>query len=717
MRYIAVTEGAAEQILGHPGAKLEAPFIPVTDSSMVAFRDFGDGTAVLASRGDSRGARFAVIDCIEVASFPPGSTKEVFARVLRAVRATGRFPIRLPASWSEFHHQALIAFFALPRTFGNYRWVAKFDAQQSAILFLKVTSSEKPVDLEKYQAKAPPSLRNRVDEVIGSMPRSTAGKEEKTFVDKVDFDAIGGSAISRSWTIEAWDKHLTAQQKRVRDLSTGSNIRIAGPAGSGKTLALCIRALSEAQRAATEGRPMRVLFATHSWAMAERIDDTLRILNGGQSVQEVTVYPLLQVLREVLGASYASGLNVLGEDSTEGRRRQFDLLAESLTSISSADKALLLAQGLSAHVETALGAAPTSLARLDLLEDLYEEINGFLLAEGLLPGDRKREEDYLTQPRPDELPPFVRRGDRALVLLVYRQFLVKLRDWGFVTTDQLVSDATKILETFSWSVRRESEGYDLVLVDELQLFDAQERFALQLLTTSPETAAFVTAEDPSQGVFSAVAPQWRREVATKGKRESIELASIHRFSRGILNFVTHLYRQFPLNAQAFPIEAGTDAAADLPALIRAHSPDACIAHVIALLREIMPQLTGDERLAVICLDGSSGKVAEHLRGDGFNVALIQSLDDVEQLTYSKRSAVVGEWQFLGGTQFTDVIVASCAGSTATSTFGRIRELTALYVAASRASRRLTLVIAGRAHPEIESAREHDLLRVQGEGRS
>lgn len=712
VRFIAITEGAAEYILGHASATLEPPFVPIVDTSSITYRDFGNGTAVLASRLESRGARFAVIDCSEIATFPSGTTREVFARILRAIRATARFPIRLPASWSEYHHHALIAFFALPRSFGNYRWVAKVDAEQSAILFLKVTSAGKPVVLENYQGKEPPSLRLRVDEVIASSPRPMLQKDSKTFVDKVDFDAIGGSAISRSWSVETWDTHLTREQKRVRDLASGSNIRIVGPAGSGKTLALCVRALFEARRATKEGRSMRVLFATHSWAMAERVDDTLRILNGGESVAEITVYPLLQVLKEVLGASYASGLNVLGQDSTEGRKRQFDLLSEALSSISVADKAVLSAQRLSTHVVAALAAAPMAVARLELLEDLYEEINGFLLAEGLLPGDRKREEDYLTQERPDELPPFVLRGDRALVLLVYRHFLTKLRDWGFVTTDQLVSDAIKILETFSWSVRRETEGYDLILIDELQLFDAQERFALQLLTTSPETAAFVTAEDPSQGIFSAIAPQWRREVATKRNRESVELGSPHRFSEGILSFVTHLYRQFPLNAQAFPIEPGTDPALDSPVLIRTHSREACIDRVAALARDRSSELKGDERLAVICLDGSSPEIAEALRRNGQNVTLIQSLDDVEQLTYSRRTAVVGEWQFLGGTQFTDVIATSCAGSIATSTFGRIRELTALYVAASRASRRLALVIAGRAHPEIESAQEQELLRAE-----
>jgi hypothetical protein len=622
-------------------------------------------------------------------------------------------------SWAEYHYHDLVTFFALPRELNrelglaSYRWIVKVDADRGAVYFLHLTSSDRPIALEEFAYDAPPDLTNCVNQAISSNAPLTEEGAPLTFVDKVDFDAIGGSAISRSWTIETWDGALAPNQKKVRDLPSGSNIRIVGPAGSGKTLTLCIRALSEIRKAAKDGRPLRALFATHSWAMAERVDDTLQTLNGGVSVAEITVYPLLQVLRDVLGRSYASSLSILGEDSAEGRKLQFDLLSESLSSISKSDRVLLSAQMLSPHVRVAMDSNPGELAWIELVEDLYEEINGVLLAEGLLPGDRKKEEEYLSQSRSDDLPPFSCRGDRSMVLLVYRDFVKRLRNWGYVTTDQLVSDATKILETFSWSVKRESEGYDLILIDELQLFDAQERFALTLLTSSSETAAFNTAEDPSQGIFSAISAQWRREVTTKGRRESIELSGSHRFSDGILLFVKHLYLAFPLNAPMIPIEQQAQAAvAGSPVLYRVHSEEECAKTVARLAQSSVADLRGDERLAVICLDGASESVARELTRLGLNVSLIRSLEDVERLSYSKRSVVVGDWQFLGGTQFSHVIVSSGTGSVAKSSFGRIRELTALYVAASRAAKMLNLVIGGRAHAEIDSAVTRRLLQSE-----
>lgn len=105
-------------------------------------------------------------------------------------------------------------------------------------------------------------------------------------------------------------------------------------------------------------------------------------------------------------------------------------------------------------------------------------------------------------------------------------------------------------------MKRESEGFDLILIDELQLFDAQERFALALLASSPDETAFVTAEDPSQGLFSSISPAWQKDVPSRKARRQAELtAPLRADARHLLSFVYRLYRAFPLNAHALSIEA------------------------------------------------------------------------------------------------------------------------------------------------------------------
>ncbi|MDD3327135.1 MAG: hypothetical protein PHW25_08625 [Zoogloea sp.] len=659
------------------------------------------------SAKDKAGCRFALLPVAELNGFPENTDPtEVFARILRTIRSTAKFPIRLPISWSEYHFKSLIAFFALPRTVDRVRWIAEIDDSQKSVKFLGLTTPSKPQELEKFAVPITPNLRDQVDAAVSTVsdiPR----ERELGFVDRVDFVAIGSAAISKSLTFEQWLDRLKPSQSEVLEIAPSNSVRIVGPAGSGKTLMLCMRALSQVRAAARDGQPIRALFATHSWAMAERIDDTLTGLNAGQPVSSITVYPFLQILNEIVGGSILRGLRLLGDDSTDGRRLQIGYLSESVAAVGATDRAILRAQGLSTMCANAL--EESGPARAEVVENVYEEINGVLLAEGLIPGDRRKEEEYLSRVRADDLPPFPLRGDRAMVLLVYRDFLSRLREREFITTDQLVSDATKVLETFAWGVKRESEGFDLILIDELQLFDAQERFALALLASSPDETAFVTAEDPSQGLFSSISPAWQKDVPSRKARRQVELTAPLRFTPGILSFVYRLYRAFPLNAHALSIEA-LYSQEGRPHVVRETSAEDAVRRACEFVGSVANQLTATSRLAVISVDGSAASIASSLRKSGMgNTVEILSLDDVDKLSYARRAVVIGEWQFLGGTQFTHVIVVGAQGVAGKSTFMRVRELTALYVSCSRAAQWLCLVLAGDVHPEVSQAIEDGLL--------
>lgn len=711
LTHLAITEGAAEQ-LASIASDLSNPPFSSDQAGDLQYQLEGTCGVIWSSR-DMSGVRYAVVPSSEFRLFPAETNAaEVFARMLRALRAAGRFPIRLPISWSEYHFKSLISFFALPRNAADgVRWIVEVDETQRALNFVKLTSPGNIQDLGQFSIPSIPKLRDFVDRIV-SVKASSAPTKATGIVDLVDFDAIGSAAIAKTKTFEEWLPLLLPKQREVFDLPQKSSVRIVGPAGSGKTLTLCLRAIHETRESIKSGKPIRALFATHSWAMAERIDDTLLSLNSGQHVHAITVYPLLQILNDIVGGSMLKGLRLLGDDSTEGRILQLTYLSEALQAISPIDRAVLSTQQLSPLTLAALDGVASSSS--EFLENLYEEINGVLLAGGLIPGDRRKEEEYLSQLRSDDLPPFPTRGDRGLVLLIYKDFLTRLREREFITTDQLVSDATRVLETFAWGVKRESEGFDLILIDELQLFDAQERFALALLASSFDTTAFVTAEDPSQGLFSTISPGWQKDVPTRNERRSIALTSPVRFTPGILALINRLYLAFPLNAQGLDIE-DIDAHEGKPLLVRESSATSAIDRVCTIVRDIIPRMNSSSRLAIISLDGSASTIARQMRATGVSsVVEVVGLDDIDKLSYSRRSVVVGEWQFLGGTQFSHVIVVAPHGTRANSTFARIRELTTLYVAASRASRWLCLIIGGGVFTEIQYAVDKGIVQDGGE---
>ncbi len=709
LNYIVISAEAAAILAQQKKLNLRPPFLN-NEEAIIYHKAQNGRPPILTTINDREGHRFSVVSVNELQLLPEQAAQYIFGRIERTIRASIKSPLRLPISWQEYHYRSLISFFAAPVEYGNYRWITHLSSDDNSIYFLKITDS-KSGKLEDFEIPVLHSFRSYFDEIVKTNNIKEEEQKALPFVEEFDFNTIGSSAISKSWNWEQWNSNLNEIQVRVRELPVDESIKIVGPAGSGKTLTLCFKALQGVREDKKNNNNRQILFATHSWAMAERIDDTLRVLNNGETVQEITVMPLLEIFRDVLGKSQINNVRILGDDSTEGRKLQLDLISSLIRDLPEGDIALLKAQNLSPRIIAALDSLEEAPEQIELVEFVYEEINGVLLSEGIMPGDKTKEESYLSRERSDDLPPFLTRGDRSLVLLIYKAFLESLADREYITTDQLVSDAIKLLETFSWRIKRETTGYDRIFIDELQYFDAQERFATVLLASNPDSVVLVTAEDPSQGVFSSIMPNKRDEISVRQEKHAITMTDAHRFSPGILDFVKYLYMSFPLNAQSIMIEKQHDEAPIIPHLYHATTAQESIDSVGKLVKSQYGSLEQNQRLAIICLDSSSKNVVEYLNSNNYpSVVHIDSLDAAERLSYTKRSIVVGEWRFLGGTQFSNVIVLNTSSSIAQSTFSRIRDLTAIYVASSRASNYLALIIAGNIPGELRDALNSGLLK-------
>ena len=64
-------------------------------------------------------------------------------------------------------------------------------------------------------------------------------------------------------------------------------------------------------------------------------------------------------------------------------------------------------------------------------------------------------------------------------------------------------DFRRFLESYTWNIRREADGYDFVIVDEYHLFNDTERYILHLLTRDPnQYPRIVMAMDPRQSAYA-----------------------------------------------------------------------------------------------------------------------------------------------------------------------------------------------------------------------
>lgn len=639
-----------------------------------------------------------------------GLAKSALQRIHRVALAD-KLPIRLPSAWAEYHVDNRIAFFAWPPKAGPsaVRWVAEIGPDGSSdVCFWQLTDPASSISLHEYE---PPYGTYRaivaewplvLSQATGRFPAVDTGPHGVQAA--VDLDVATFGAVTKYRTYSSWLPSLTAKQREFVEWSPDRAVKLRGPAGSGKTLALEIKALRELYRAREEGRAVRILFATHSWAMAEQVDSALRSLDESGDISPVDILPLLELARIEQQPERHAG-RLLGDDSLTGRREQLGRLSAVLERAVKGDW-LAYRRQASPEFQARVGAQVGSPEWNGLLWDLMLEFSSVLGAHGILPGINA-ERRYLSLQRTQWMMPLGTDAEKRFVLDIYSAYVTGLTNDGLLTSDQLVNDYLNSLETFAWNIRRREQGYDLIFVDELHLFGEQERLVLNYLTRSAdEYPRMFMALDPRQSPAEAFAEFPVGTVSAResgqadldlGKVDSVELHAVYRFTPEILSLVQHIHLSYPA------LELGPDWQFDAAAIesraptgarptILTHSDrkdelDSVAGHVQALVSAA----AANERVAVILVDSIEASVyAERLTHvAGLNVTLLQSRDDVDTLRYSRRSVVVGGAEHLAGLQLDHVVVAGVTNArTGTANLGyqRRRLLSLLYLAVSRASK-------------------------------
>lgn len=639
---------------------------------------------------------YVAVVSAEAVSSINGEFDTVYSRIARVLKAASTPPLHLPRSWAEFHYKNRVAFFAVAEDEGAHRWLADVDGSKKIVRFLAVSDRKKRILLQDWEPEITPDVSQYREWVLEASEKAGEVKEE-SFAEKVDLKAVGSEAVVQGYLFENWIPNLKEEQRKVVDSPSETSMRVVGPAGSGKTLTLCMRAIKLSREPDTINSRKKILVITHSWAMAERIDGILSSLNGGSVPDNVSVLPLLYALQYHSGSVSGSATSVLGHDSSDGQRRFIELidrivdeLASKLTSNARA--------GLSDIVLKALEAAQGAHARNEIVLDFYQEIVGILSPQGIVPDDSDKVSEYISSQREEGLPPFSSRGDREFCLKVYEKLLSNLVDQGVITTDQLVLDSIRIFETFTWNVKREVDGYDYVLIDELQLFDAQERLAVSLLSRSKPGMIFLSVEDPAQGLFSTINSRSR----VMGASNDVYLEQAHRFRSGLFEFISYLYGKFPLNAAAIRL-AKPDNRKRMPKVVKCDSRAGVVEYCKDRVMEVFKSTEKDRRVCIVCVSAIEDEIYCELKQSGMQVVRLSSFDDVEMLSYQRKSAVISSWQFVGGTQFSDVLLVVSGLQRPSNVYAKIKELTAIYLGASRASSALDVVCDRRIPDVIQGA--------------
>ena len=313
-----------------------------------------------------------------------------------------------------------------------------------------------------------------------------------------------------------WLSRLTIEQKRFVESADLGAQRVEGPAGTGKTLCLILRAYSMCERAREAGKALRVLFVAHSEATRSAIstmfdglgEPAFHVDDGSQKLQSIELCTLQQWCGSFLGGKDVSNSQYLDQDALLSKEMRKLILSQDVVSKRIIDDPFSLGFLSPACRNFFTSETPDYISEL-----LQHEI-------GVLIKGRASEnlESYLELPPMSYCLPTVTSNDRRFVFSLYREYQKQLLSSGVFDTDDIVLSALGRLDTPIWRRRRAEEGYNAILIDETHLFNLNELSVFHYLLRNSGNPAIIFSIDRVQAPGErGITTKLVREVLTPGE--------------------------------------------------------------------------------------------------------------------------------------------------------------------------------------------------------
>lgn len=309
------------------------------------------------------------------------------------------------------------------------------------------------------------------------------------------------SSIDRSkegfMSFKQWEDILSDTQKRFVFMDLHRAERLEGAAGTGKTIALILRACYLLSKAEANNEPIKILFLCHSIATLAKIKEQFRVavtnqnyLDGPEySPQSIEITTLQQWSVDYLGNIMGHG-EMLDEDAQECKDVQRNFIIEKFDEACKNDLPSLR-QICSEEFIDFLDKNPR-----DVIVDLIaSEIS--VTIKGRAEGDLHV---YKELPRLQGTLPLKENADFVFIYRIYENYQKDMETLGYFDNDDVSISASMQLRTPIWQRRRLTNGYDVVIIDEMHLFSFNEMNIFHHLCKESRNQNIIYAIDKSQAV-------------------------------------------------------------------------------------------------------------------------------------------------------------------------------------------------------------------------
>lgn len=267
--------------------------------------------------------------------------------------------------------------------------------------------------------------------------------------------------------------------------------RLHGPAGSGKTICLVLKALKSISEGSSK---LKVLFIVPSTAVRHTVEYFIKVTAKSSekfkkiSTSQIKVRTIQQVCMELLGNDVSS-TELLDEDSYEAKQTQLLYIMELVEEIK---------EDINKHKQFVSKK----------LYDFFKDEDSLALSELLLHEFgvaikgrcANNKEEYVGSDIENYSLPTTSDTDKYFIFNIFEKYQLKLDNLSQFDPDDIALSAIGRLESPLWKRRRSSEAYDFIVADELHLLNFNELSIIHYLTKSANSAPISFAVDATQAI-------------------------------------------------------------------------------------------------------------------------------------------------------------------------------------------------------------------------
>lgn len=275
---------------------------------------------------------------------------------------------------------------------------------------------------------------------------------------------------------------LTLKQRGVvENTNVVSPIRIDGPAGTGKTASMILRAYFLLKNARAKAESINIVFFAHSESTKCEIESAFSLLENSESflseksLQRIMFTTLFSYCIKTIKVNSSQ---VIEHDANDAKQSQRILIEESLDKVYREKFRTfkpLLSDELCKAFDTKV--TPKGVLISMLQHEFSVQIKGRTDCSI---------EEYYQIPRINNALPVETQKDKEFVFSIFLEYQNMLRISSVYDIDDITVQALAQWNAPIWRRERRDLGFDYIFVDEMHLFNINEQHAFHYLTKSVE---------------------------------------------------------------------------------------------------------------------------------------------------------------------------------------------------------------------------------------